>query len=86
MGKMFIDGGATSPTENPHVGPQKERLPASPKRPHQQIWIAATVRLGHNSEGAYFNQRHTSLPTSFQALRVDCCVHERKHTARSALL
>lgn len=43
---------------------ERERLPASPKRPHQQIWSAATVRLGHNSEGAYFNQRHASLPTS----------------------
>lgn len=82
-GKMFIDRRATPPTENPHVGPQREleRSPASRKRPHQQIWSAATVRLGHNSEGAYFNQRHASFPTSFQALRVDCTVHERKHTS-----
>lgn len=58
MGKMFMDRGATPPTENPHVDPQRERegLSASTKRLHQQIWSAATFRLGHNSEGAHFNQ------------------------------
>lgn len=56
-----------------------EREPARLKHLHQQIWTDATVRLGHNSEGAYFNQRHASFLTSFQALTVYCCAWKEAH-------
>lgn len=51
------------PTEGP---------PASLKHPHQQIWSAATDRLGHNSQGAYFNQRHASFLWSAQSWILVC--------------
>lgn len=55
------------------------RAPAWLKHLHQQIWSAATVRPGHNSEGAYFNQRRASFPTSFQALKGYCCAWKETH-------
>lgn len=69
---MFIDKRATPPTETPtsahRASWERERAWITGAFPHQQIWSAATVRPGHNSEGADFNQRHTSFPTSSREL------------------
>lgn len=59
-GKMFLDGGATLSTENPHVGPQSDRLP------HRSILICRSgalprTGLGHNPRGARANQAHASV-------------------------
>lgn len=51
----------------PHVDPQ--RPPARPEHPHQQIWSAATDRLGHGSERADFNQRRASFSSPADSCR-----------------
>lgn len=53
MGKMFC----YAPNRKPPCRPT-EGLPAILKHPHQQICRASTDRLGHNLQGAHFNQRH----------------------------
>lgn len=77
--RLPLDGenvSATPRTENPHVDPQ--RPPARPKHPHQQIWSAATDRLGHGSERAGFNQWRASFSTPADSCR------DEKETLRAA--
>lgn len=67
MGKMFIYGGATPPTENPHVGPQRDRLP------HWSILISrsgALPRTGRVTTHRELTLIRGTLP-SFQALKVE---------------
>lgn len=68
MGKMFCYG----PNRKPPCRPA-EGLPAILKHPHQQICRASTDRLGHNLQGAHFNQRHASFLSW-----ADSCLDEKE--------
>lgn len=85
MGKMFMDRGATPPTENPHVDPQRER--ERDCLPQRSVFISRSGVLPRSGWVTTQREltliRHASSLTSFQELRVDCCVHERKNRARS---